>query len=187
MQDALVSKISEKIGANTEQTKSAMSGILPAILGGLAKNSAKKEKAGLLEKALEKDHDGSIFDNLDGFLGDIKGGKGNKILGHVLGNKSNLLADMIGAKTGLGKAKTGQLMETIAPLVMGAVGKIKKEKGLDVKNLGSLLQSAMKEFAGNDDLKKLAFSLLDKDGDGDIKDDLLDMGKNLLTSFFKKK
>ena len=187
MQDALVGKISKTLGADTDKTKSAMEGILPAILGGLAKNSAKKEKADLLEKVLQRDHDGSIFDNLDGFLGDIKSGKGDKILGHVLGNKSSLLADMIGQKTGLGKEKTGKLMETLAPLVMGAVGKETKEKGLNVKNLGSLLQDTVKKFAGNDDLKKLAFSLLDKDGDGDIKDDLLDMGKNLLTNFFKKK
>jgi len=183
LKDAIVNKISQSLGQDSGKTKSAMEGLLPAILGGLAKKSAKKEEADLLSKVLEKDHDGSILDNLDGFLGDIKSGKGDKILGHVLGSKSDLLAQMVGEKTGLGKEQTGKLMETLAPLVMGAVGKEAKEKGALGSNLGDLLQGAVKKFAGNEELKKLAFSFLDKDGDGDIKDDLLDMGKKYLKKF----
>ncbi len=179
----VVDKISQSLGQDTGKTKSAMEGLIPAILGGLAKNSAKKEQAELLHQVLQKDHDGRILDNLDGFLGNIKSGKGDKILGHVLGNKSDFLAQMIGEKTGLGKEQTGKLMETLAPLVMGVVGKETKEKGLQAHNLGEILQNAVKNFAGNDGLKELAFSILDKDGDGDIKDDLFDMGKKYLKKF----
>ena len=51
-------------------------------------STAKKEGAELLGKVL-KDHDGSILDNLDGFLGNVSAGQGSKILGHVLGRKTS--------------------------------------------------------------------------------------------------
>ncbi len=179
----LIGKISDNLGTNSQKTKSAMENILPAILGGLAKNSAKKEKADLLHQVLEKDHDGSILNNVGDLLENVEAFKGNKILGHIWGEKSSLLAEIVGQKSGLGKEKSGKLMEVLAPLVMGALGKETKEKELQSGDLSGLLQQTVKKFADNDELKKLVFSFLDKDGDGDIKDDLLDMGKKYLKKF----
>jgi hypothetical protein len=106
LNNVVVSKISESLGTDSGKTKSAMNSILPALLGGLASNSAKKEQADLLGKVLAKDHDGSILDNLSGFLKDPKAGKGGKIVGHILGNKSETLAKIVMEKTGLSKEKS---------------------------------------------------------------------------------
>lgn len=180
----IVDKLSNSLGTNSEQTKSAMEGLLPAILGGLAKNTAKKEGADLLGKVL-KDHDGSILDNIDGFLGDVKSGKGDKILNHVLGEKTSEIGKMIAEKSGLEEGMTGKLMEMLAPMVMGAVGKETKEKGLGSDMLSSLLKGSMKDVLkeGKIDYMSVATMFLDKDGDGDIKDDLMDMGKKYLKKF----
>lgn len=180
----VVNKLSEKLGANSETTKSAMEGLIPSILGGLAKNTAKKEGADLLGKVL-KDHDGSILDNLDGFLGNVSAGKGDKILGHVLGDKTSEIGKMVGEKSGLGEGTTGKLMEILAPMVMGAVGKETKAQGIGTDMLSGVLKGSMKDVLkdGKIDYMSVATMFLDKDGDGDIKDDLMDMGKNYLKKF----
>jgi len=184
LSETIVDKLSNSLGTNSEQTKSAMEGLLPAILGGLAKNTAKKEGADLLGKVL-KDHDGSILDNLDGFLGNISAGKGTKILGHVLGGKTSEIGKMVGEKSGLGEGMTGKLMEMLAPMVMGAVGKEAKSSGIGSDMLSDLLKGSMKDVLkeGKIDYMAVATMFLDKDGDGDIKDDLMDMGKKYLKKF----
>lgn len=180
----VIDKLSSSLGSNSEQTKSAMEGLIPSILGGLAKNTRKKEGAELLGKVL-KDHDGSILDNLDGFLGNVSAGKGDKILSHVLGDKTSEIGKMVGEKSGLGEGTTGKLMEILAPMVMGAVGKETKAQGIGTDMLSGLLKGSMKDVLkdGKIDYMSVATMFLDKDGDGDIKDDLMDMGKNYLKKF----
>ena len=59
---------------------------MSAILGAMANNASKPGGADSLLGALQKDHDGSILDNLGGFLGQPNTDDGNGILGHVFGN-----------------------------------------------------------------------------------------------------
>ena len=60
--------LTSKLGGDEAQVKSGLGLALPAILEALNKNTNTPEGAESLNKALEKDHDGSILDNVTGFL-----------------------------------------------------------------------------------------------------------------------
>ena len=67
---------------------------------------------------------------------------------------------------------------------MGALGKLKRERNLDPDSLVGMLgqeRAAMEsEAPGISGL----LGLLDADNDGDVKDDLLNLGGSMLGSFF---
>ena len=119
---------------------------LSVLTGALARNSEKEEGAAALDAALEKDHDGGILDDVTGFLGNVASGPGAGILGHVLGRQQEPVAKEIARESGLDMGQVLTLMTTVAPLLMGALGRKKKEEGLDSTGLASTL-AAEKEQA----------------------------------------
>jgi hypothetical protein len=82
-------------------------------------------------------------------------------------------------------------MEKLAPMLMGALTKVKSQANLDEAGLSNVLNGTLEAQRQQSPLggKELdAFSsLLDQDGDGDIMDDLQNMGKGLLGSFFGRR
>ena len=59
--------MSNQSGLNKNQTVSALSAVVPTLLTALKGNSQSKLGQKQLATALEKDHDGSLLDNLSGF------------------------------------------------------------------------------------------------------------------------
>ncbi len=119
---------------------------LSVLTGALAKNAAKPKGAASLDAALAKDHDGSILDEAGDFLGNPAAGPGSAILGHVLGRKQAPVAAAVGRETGLSKEQSGNLLTTLAPLLMGALGKAKQEQGLNPSGLASMLSGESKQI-----------------------------------------
>jgi hypothetical protein len=132
-------QIAGMLGTDEDGASSALTTALGALTGALARNSSEPKGAAALDAALEKDHDGSIFDNLGGFLGDVASGPGAGILGHVLGRQQNAVSSEIGNQSGLNLSQVTGLLQTVAPLLMGALGKQKREQGLDAGGLAGLL------------------------------------------------
>ena len=218
-------QISQAIGAEPTQTKSAMSAALPMLVGALAKNANTPQGAEALAGALDRDHDGSILDNLGsllgggggggdiaGALGGLLGGGGGDlggllgaaasmltsapgngsaktvdgagILGHILGGKQGAVTKGVSKASGLNGGQVTQLLITLAPLVMGALGKSKQSQGLDAGGLAGMLGQASGQLGGGAGGGLLG-SLLDKDDDGSIADDVAQLaGKQLLGSLF---
>lgn len=173
--------LSGQLGAEENQTRSAVDAALPMLLAGLAKNAAQPEGAQALFGALEKKHDGGMLDDLAGFLGKADTADGEGILGHVFGNRRATVEQGVGkAAGGMDPAKVARMMSMLAPMVMGYLGRQKRQKNLDARSLGDLLGGE----AGLMEQKSPGFGmlgkLLDKDGDGSIADDLLGklFGKN---------
>ena len=54
-----VSAISDSVGATEDQVSKVVMGALPALLGGLAKESSSSGGASALAAALDRDHDGT--------------------------------------------------------------------------------------------------------------------------------
>lgn len=136
-----LSAIAGKIGANNDQTANALGGIVPTLLGAMTKNSENKDGANGLLGALDRDHDGSIFDDVAGFVSNSDQGPGNGILKNVLGNNQTAVANGLSKKTGLDTGQVGNLLKIAAPLIMGYLGKQKKEKsnGFDANGIASML------------------------------------------------
>ncbi len=196
LDDNLIDNLSSKIGgADRQQTATAAQGIMSTLISGLAKNASTPEGAASLASALDRDHDGSVLDDLMGMLGgqaqpqQARALNGSGIIKHILGDKQNGAVDMISKTSGLDSEKTGNLMTMIAPMVMGLLGKQKKQSGLDIGGLMGLLSGTVSQQkqSGNP-LMDMATRFLDKDGDGSAVDDIAGMvGKGLLGKLFGRR
>jgi hypothetical protein len=191
--DNFLDHLSQQIGgADRQQTAMAAQGVMSTLVSALSRNAATPEGAQGLANALDRDHDGSILDNLMGFLGgneqpqNHRTMNGGGILEHILGNRQNGAIDMISQMSGLDQGKTGNLMSMLAPVVMGMLGRQKREQGLDIGGLAGMLANTVsgQRQQGNP-LMNMVSGFLDKDGDGSALDDIAGMvGKNLLGKLF---
>ena len=68
-----------------------------------------------------------------------RGMNGAGILGHILGAQQNPIQGAISEALGLDKGKVGMLMTFLAPMVMGALGKAKRQQNLSASGLSDLL------------------------------------------------
>jgi len=193
--DSFISQLSEQLGGvEKEKAAAAASGAASILTGALAKNTASKEGASSLASALDRDHDGSVLDDLMGTLtGAVQSGGGRAlnssgILSHILGSRQSGAADLVSKMSGLDKGKTSQLMMMMAPVVMGMLGKAKRQNGLDASGLSSILSGAFGQQKGTaNQAMSMISGFLDQDGDGDITDDLSNLGKGLLDSLFGRR
>jgi hypothetical protein len=181
LNDNTISQISQQIGADEGTTVNAIQAALPMLLGGLATNSANEQGAASLVGALERDHDGSILDNLGGFLNDPSSGQGAGILGHIFGGSQRTIEDGVSQASGLDMGKVGPLLMMLAPIVMGALGRTQREQGVGAGDLAGLLGGATQQVGAGSGLLGVLSSVLDRDRDGTAIDDVAGMLGGLLS------
>jgi hypothetical protein len=191
--DDMVDQLSSQLGADRQQTASAATGIMGTLVSALARNASTEQGAAALSNALDRDHDGSILSNLAGLLGgqapaqDNRALNGAGILNHILGDRQSGAVDMISQMSGLNSGQTGNLMQMLAPVVMGMLGQSKRQQGLDVAGLAGLLTNvAGSKQAQSNPAMSMVSRLLDRDGDGSAMDDIARIGMNVLGNLFKK-
>ena len=179
------------IGADESATQKAVAAALPALLAGLNRNTNNAQGAQNLAQALDRDHDGSLLDNLGGFLSGAMGGSkaadGGGILGHILGGQRQTVEQGVAQASGLDMGKVARLLPILAPIVMAALGKKKRQANLDPTGLSGILgQDATRaRQAAPDGLLGALSGFLDRDGDGSIQDDLMaQAGKAALGKLF---
>jgi len=179
-------QIGRQLGTGPEQTQQAVSAALPLLLGALGRNSAEPQGATALSNAVDRDHDGSILDDLAGFFGQGSTGLGDGILKHVLGGRRPGVEMGLQQASGLGGESVSKLLALLAPVVMGALGKAQRSQGLAPGDLSSTLREEATSSAAASPFGGL-LSLLDSDRDGDVTDDIARIGSQLLGGFFNQK
>ncbi len=180
-----IQKISRSLGADEGATGSAIGAALPLLMGALARNSATNDGAEQLHRALNR-HDGSVLDNVSGFLDQPDENDGNGILGHVLGGRRGTVEAGVSKASGLDQAAVAKLLPMLAPLVMGAVGRTQRQSKADAASLAGVLASERNQIEQEQPALQGLGRLLDTDGDGQVVDDLARMGKGLLGGLFRK-
>lgn len=194
MSQDLIGQLTNQIGAdNPNQTANASNAIFSILTNALANNVQKRDGAAPLINAIEKDHDGSILNN----LGDLFKGadmnmnnrttNGVGILGHLLGNRQNSAIDMIAKATGLNNNTTAALMVKLAPMVLGMLGKQKQSNHMNQGGLVDFITNSAQQT--NRQLPKqnqdMLSRFLDQDGDGSAMDDIAGMGMKVLGNLFR--
>ncbi len=175
--------LSQRLGVSETAAERAVQIAVPLIVAALARNAARPEGAQELHQAVNNDHDGSIFDNLGGYLDNPQAAaNGAGILGHVFGEQQGTIQDTLAQATGLDPNAAGSILETVAPLVMGAVGQTQQQKNLDPGGLSQYLDSQQQQTeAAAPGLMGALNSMLDSNRDGSVTDDV----GRLLGNFFK--
>ena len=173
-----IGNLASQVGGNEEETKNGVMAALPAMLAALGKNAGTEKGAEELNNALEKKHDGSILDNLSGYLSnpDLKDGAG--ILNHLFGNQTSNVANAVSQSSGLDTNGSMKMLQMLAPILMGILGQQKKQNNLDAKGLGNLTSMLASNFgseAGTSGIIETVTNLLDANKDGNVVDDIMGM------------
>lgn len=174
-----MSKVGEQAGTSEEQARQGLSAAVPLLLGAMERNASSTDGAESLNGALKRDHDGSILDNIQGFLSNPAQANGAGILKHVLGDKREKVQNQVAASAGVDSSAMSKLLEMAAPLVMGAIGRQLGQQGIGASQLSGFLGGHREQSEAGAGMLGLVSNLLDADKDGDVTDDLLSMGKKL--------
>lgn len=178
-----VDNISGQTGLDPSTVSTITTAALPMLVGALARNASTDQGAASLAGALERDHDGSLLDNLGGFLGNAGATtQGAGILGHLFGGSQGNIAASLGQAAGTDSASVMKVLALLAPIVMGALGRsARAQSSLTPGGLSDMLGQEQSTIAqqmpgGLDALT----SLLDSNKDGSVLDDL----SGLASKFF---
>ena len=173
-----IGNLASQVGGNEGEVKNGAMAALPAMLAALGKNAGTEKGAEELNNALEKKHDGSILDNLSGYLSnpDLKDGAG--ILNHLFGNQTSNVANAVSQSSGLDTNGSMKMLQMLAPVLMGMLGQQKKQNNLDAEGIGNLTSMLASNFgseAGASGIMEAVTNLLDANKDGNVMDDIMGM------------
>ena len=173
-------QISRQLGTDEGTTANAVAVALPLLLGGLSKNASTQQGAASLDAALTRDHDGSLLDSPQRALADPMALNAGGILGHVFGRRQAPVEQGVAKATGLDSQRVGKLLMILAPLVMAALARVRSTQGAAGASAGSVLQREQSNIERQvPGLGGLA-SILDRDGDGEIADDIANLAAGRL-------
>lgn len=185
----MIGQIAQNLNVDSSQASTAVSAILPSLLGGLMRNAQSEQGASALYSALDRDHDGSVLDDLMGFVTNTSQSEevnptNNKIIDHIFQNDRAQVENSLASSSGLGLGNTVKLLTTLAPVVLGFLGRQKTEQGLDVSGLAQLLFNQRPALQQTNTAQESLglLGLLDSNKDGNLMDDI----GGLLSNFLKK-
>lgn len=130
---ALVSQAASQYGESESGISKAISGLLPAVVGGLANNSSNSTVLDAITGA-----------SSSGLLGNLLGGSSNNslissVLSAIFGDKVGGLVNAVSNFAGIGSSSTNSLLNLVTGAALGSVGKYAADNNLDRSGLTSLL------------------------------------------------
>ena len=135
LQGDQLTQLSRQVGADERTTANALAVALPVLVSALARNANTPGGAQSLEQALDRDHDGSLLDNVSALFGGQQAAglspralNGAGILEHILGPKRAPVEQNIGKASGLNLQQAGKLLMLAAPLVMAYLARRKRNQ-----------------------------------------------------------
>jgi hypothetical protein len=187
LQGAPLQQIADRLGLDPAQAQGAVAAALPLLLATLGHNTAQPDGAQALLGALQRDHTpsagGGIGELLEGVLGGGAQGDGAGILGHVFGGQAAQASAGLGQVTGLDSARSSQLLQLLAPIVLGFLARrfLGGDAGAgDAGQLGQALGQERQQAQADGGVAGLLGSVFDQDGDGQLGvGDLLTLGGGL--------
>lgn len=142
--DSAVEQMSQKIGASPSDTRQAVQASLPLLIGALARNANQSpDAAEALDRAIDRDHDGSMVDHLSSLIDVVSkktgttGGLSEGALGSLFSTAESIFSDQISQKTVDGSGILGHIFGARRSALATGIAKI---SGLDASQTESLLE-----------------------------------------------
>lgn len=185
---SILQGVSQETNQSENKTASVLNMALPVLLSAMKKNASTPQGAESLLNALSDNrHNGDILNNLTNlFQGGVNQNvtsDGAGILNHILGTQQNQVASALSQKSGVDAQSVTKILQIAAPILLGYLGQQKRQNNVSSQ---SGIESLIGSLIGGGQATKqndLLNTLLDRDGDGNIIDDVAGM----LGNFFKKK
>ncbi|KQK25025.1 flagellar motor protein MotB [Chryseobacterium aquaticum] len=130
---ALVTQAASQLGESESGISKAISGLLPAIVGGLANNS---DNPTVLD-AISNSPSQGVLGNLLGFASENTWVQG--LLASIFGDKLNGLVNSIATYAGISNNSSASLLNLVTGATVGSVGKYAADNNLDQSGIASLL------------------------------------------------
>ncbi len=140
-----VQAIGHRLGADPQQTQSAIAAALPMLLAGLAHQS-QSGGADALHAAVQQ-HDAGLLGDVAGWLGGGNSSGLPGLIGQMLGPHEEVAHAAVAGTSGLGAGQVQQLMALLAPVVMSALAQHSQQQGLNAGGLAALLQGEHQQVA----------------------------------------
>ncbi|MBH1960436.1 MAG: DUF937 domain-containing protein [Flavobacteriia bacterium] len=130
---ALVSQVATQYGESESGISKAISGLLPAVVGGMANNANQSTVLDAITGA-----------NSTSLLGNLLGGSSNNsliatVLSAIFGDKMNGLINAVSGFSGVSNSTSGSLLNMVTGAALGSLGKYSADNNLDRNGLSSLL------------------------------------------------
>jgi len=131
---ALVSQAASHLGESESGISKAISGLLPAVVGGLANNA---DKPGVLDAIT-----GAAS---SGLLGNLLGASSNNslvstVLSAIFGDKIGGLVNAVAGYAGISNSSSNSLLNMVTGASLGSLGKYATDNNLDASGLSGLLK-----------------------------------------------
>ena len=131
---ALVSQAASHLGESESGISKAISGLLPAVVGGLANNA---DKPGVLDAIT-----GAAS---SGLLGNLLGDSSNNslvstVLSAIFGDKIGGLVNAVAGYAGISNSSSNSLLNMVTGASLGSLGKYATDNNLDASGLSGLLK-----------------------------------------------
>lgn len=130
---ALVSQAASQYGESESGISKAISGLLPAVVGGLANHADKPAVLDAISGA-----------SSNGFLGNLMGYANHSVIGSLLstifGDKIGGLVNAVSSFAGVNNSTSSSLLNLVTGATLGSVGKYAADNNLDRNGISSLLR-----------------------------------------------
>ena len=163
-----VAGVAAQAGVKEQDVKNVLGSALPMLLHGANAQSADANCAESFAGALAQ-HAQRDTTNITDFLRNVDVKDGAKIISHLLGSAEQNQTAEVARKAGISTASTGNILASVAPLLMSLLGKqtaSEKDSGLGVSGLmGALLKGGdmtdlIGSLLGGSNKKKSGLGLL---------------------------
>lgn len=166
-----IAKASKSTDENKDNISAALGMALPILVGAMKKNIKSDTGEQSLNNALnDTKHGDALLDNLRSVEASNMTSEGEKILGHLLGGKQDMVSKTIGSTLNMNETSVSRIIKMAAPILMSVLASQKRKDNVPPSGLGTLLDSVMGSSGAHD--ASLIEKLLDKDGDGSAIDDV---------------
>ena len=145
--DSNLGSIAGLLNASGDDTQSALSGTIPAVLGSLADRATDRGGADAVLHMVNSADDG-ILSNIGGFLTNRSTDGDAGMMSGIFGGDSEGATQNLAGNLGLSSGMVGKLLPMLAPLVLGFIKRKSNVDGLDSKGILGMLATEKTELAG---------------------------------------
>ena len=181
--DDALNAMSKQAGTSKPQTQAALAAALPLIINAVNKQGGSGSNMSGFVQMLDLDKDGSILDDVVGFMNGGGQANGENILGSLLGQRRGQVEKYISNDSGLDMASVSKILTMAAPVLLSFLGRQNKQSGGGIGDLIGAFTGGMQKQAPQN--MSILNQLLDQDNDGNVADDVAELGMSFLTNFMK--